>query len=106
MLAKRLFGQNPRLVVLFLGLLMPLFIHASESVSTNRVQASVQNNGNWELTDTFTNITWHGEWIANHLMKVTGSDNSCFVIGENQDGMVQLDCQNLKQISILLSYSN
>ena len=80
-------------------------MHASESFQTNRVQASVQDNGNWKLTDTLTDITWHGEWIANHLMKVTGSDDSCFVIGENQEGMIQLDCQNLKEISILLFYS-
>ena len=104
MIAKRLFGKNLRLVVLFLGLLIPFFSLAAESVDTGRVQASVQDNGNWELTDSTTQITWHGEWIANHLMKVTGSDNSCFIIGENQDGMVQLNCQNLQEISILLSY--
>ena len=104
MTAKHLFWHNLQMVVLFLGLLTPFIIHASETVNTGRVQASVQDNGNWDLTDSVTHITWHGEWIAGHLMKVTGSDNSCFVIGENQDGMVQLDCQNLKEISILLSY--
>ncbi len=104
MFRKCFFGHNLRLAVLFIGLLMPFFIHASESVNTGQVQATVQDGGNWELTDSAAQITWHGQWIANHLMKVTGSDNSCFIIGENQDGLVQLDCQNLTEISILLSY--
>src|SRR3989344_3259444 len=104
MFRKHLFWHNLWVVAIFFGLLTPIFIHASESLSTDRVQAKIEDNGNWELTDLVTQVTWHGEWITNHLMKVTGSDNSCFVIGENQDGIAQLDCHNLKEISILLSY--
>ncbi|MEK9158355.1 MAG: hypothetical protein AAB638_04220 [Patescibacteria group bacterium] len=92
------------IILLLIALSVPIFALAQETIETERVQASIQNNGNWELTDTLTQVTWYGEWITENLMKVTGSDDSCFVIGENETGMVQLDCQDLKQISILLSY--
>jgi hypothetical protein len=106
MSVKRLFWHNLQLAFLFVAFFAPLFLYANESVDTGRMQASVKNNGNWELTDSATHVTWYGEWIAPRLMKVTGSDNSCFVVGENEIGMVQLDCRDLTQISILLSYQN
>ena len=92
------------IVLILVVLLVPSFAFAQESLATDRLQASFEDNGNWQLTDNQVNITWHGEWITKDLMRVTGSDNSCFIIGQNQDGMVQLDCQNLKEISILFSH--
>ncbi len=87
-------------------LLMPVLSMAQSTIITPRVQATIKDGGNWELTDTLANVTWYGQWITPGLMKVTGTDNSCFVIGENDTGMVQLNCTNLRQISILLSYAN
>ena len=92
------------IILIFLALMAPIRVFGQESMRTERVEASIQDNGNWDLTDLLTGITWHGQWISDRLMKVTGSDDSCFVIGENEHGMVQLNCQNLKEISILLVY--
>jgi hypothetical protein len=92
-------------IILILSVLLtPTLALGNESIATDRLQISIEDNGNWQLTDNLVNITWHGEWITEQLMRVTGSDNSCFIISENQDEMVQLDCQNLKEISILLAY--
>lgn len=92
-------------IAIFLTLILsPFFVLGRESVETERVQASVEENGNWELTDLVANITWQGQWISPVLMKVSGSDGSCFILGENENGLVQLNCHDLKQISILLSY--
>ncbi len=88
---------------IFLALFAPFGVYAQESLHTERLDISFQDNGNWTLTDRLVGITWHGEWINNQLMRVTGSDNTCFVIGENSHGMVQLDCENLKEISVLLA---
>lgn len=74
-------------------------------MSSSRVNATIEDNGNWQLTDNKVGITWHGAWQSGNMMKVVGSDGSCFILGENEDGMVQLDCKNLKEISILLYYS-
>jgi len=93
----------PIILILF-TLLSPNLVFGNESIATDRLQISIENDGNWQLTDNLTDITWRGEWITGHLMKVTGSDNSCFFIGENQNGMVQFDCQNLKEVSVLLAY--
>src|SRR5690348_16561064 len=92
-------------IISMLALLsLPVFVLAEENIQADRMQALIQDNGSWQLTDTLTQITWRGEWITSNLMKVSGSDNSFFVIGEKETGMVQLDCQNLKEISILLAY--
>lgn len=86
-------------------ILMPFAVSAKETLASHRVKATIEDNGNWQLTDNEAGVTWHGEWQHGRMMKVVGSDNSCFIIGENRDGVVQLDCKDLKQISILLSYS-
>ena len=92
------------IILILVILSTPIFVFAKESLTTGRLQMTFEDNGNWQLTDNQVNITWHGQWIYNNLMKVTGSDDSCFIIGENRDGMVQIDCQNLTEISVLLSY--
>lgn len=94
------------MIILFAALLAPVLALAQDTIITPRVEATIDNNGDWELTDSLSQISWHGQWITATLMKVTGTDSSCFVIGENETGMVQLDCTNLRQISILLSYNS
>lgn len=93
------------LTAVFVILLIPPLALASETMGNERVLATIEDSGNWQLTDNKVNVTWKGQWINKHLMKVTGSDNSCFILGENENGLVQLDCQDLREISILLSYS-
>lgn len=73
-----------------------------ESLHTEQLEFSLEENGNWTLTDLISKETWRGEWIDIFTMKVTGSDNSCFLITENEHGMVQLDCENMTEISILI----
>ncbi len=92
------------ILLLLTAIFLPVFTMGQESLRTDRVQATFQNNGGWELTDTLTGITWYGQWISESLMKVSGTDNLCFVIGKNESGMIQLNCRDLTQISILLAY--
>ncbi len=92
-------------LLVFATIFVPFAVSARETLASDRVKATIEDNGNWELTDTKVGVTWRGEWQQGRMMKVVGSDNSCFILGENKDGMVQLDCKDLKQISILLFYS-
>src|SRR5258708_11192486 len=91
-------------ILILLAIFTPVLALARESLTTDRFQAFVEDTGNWQLTDNGAHITWQGQWLPGHLMKVTGSDDSCFIIGENADGMIQLDCRDLTQVSVLLSY--
>ncbi|MBA3732842.1 hypothetical protein H0W91_00515 [Patescibacteria group bacterium] len=90
---------------LFIALLSPNFAVAA-GFQSEKVSASIEDNGNWQLTDLQSHVTWHGEWLFGHMMKVSGSDDSCFILGENEKGLVQLDCTNLKEISILIYYEH
>lgn len=92
------------ITLILLVFLAPVSIFGQESLVTDRLQMTIEDNGNWQLTDLQVNITWRGEWIAERLMKVTGSDNSCFIMSEDQEGLMKLDCQNLEKIDTFLSY--
>lgn len=85
-------------------LLAPRLVFGADSLKTDRIEATFEANGNWHLTDLEINVTWRGVWITEDLMKVTGTDNSCFILGQNENGMVEIDCNNLKELSILLSF--
>ncbi|MFZ2500526.1 MAG: hypothetical protein WAW90_00890 [Minisyncoccia bacterium] len=90
-------------ISIFLALLAPAGAHAQESLHTERLDASFQDNGDWALTDAFVGITWHGHWINDRLMRVTGSDGSCFILTEHASDMAQLSCEDLTEVSILLT---
>lgn len=93
------------IILLLLIVAVPQLSFARQTMGNTQVEATIEDSGNWELTDNKVGITWTGQWINKKLMKVTGSDDSCFILGQNESGLVQLDCQSLKEISILLYYS-
>lgn len=93
------------IILLLLVMALPQLSFASQTMGNIQVEATIEDSGNWQLTDNKVGTTWTGQWINKNLMKVTGSDDSCFILGQNENGLVQLDCQNLKEISILLYYS-
>ena len=92
------------IILLLAILVIPTFAFGNQIVQNERITATVLESGNWQLTDLKVNTTWKGVWLSGHLMKVVGSDGSCFIMGENEHGLVQLDCHDLKQLSILFSY--
>ena len=91
------------ITAMILALGAPTGALALESVAKERIQFSIEDNGNWRLTDSEVDIAWEGEWITPDLMKVTGSDGSCFILVEKEGDMVSLDCSDFTAISILFS---
>lgn len=92
-----------QIIVFTVALWSPFLAFAQESLVTNRLEMSFEEGGNWALTDIQAQITWRGQWISDRLMKVEGTDNSCFIVSEEQGDMVQIDCKNSKKISMLLA---
>lgn len=84
----------------------PAVVFATESVVTVRVQFSIEESGDWSLSETDSGLAWKGEWFTPDILKVSGTDGSCFMVTERDGNTIQLDCSDLKEISILLSSSN
>lgn len=92
-----------QIAIFTVALWTPLSAFAQESLITNRLEMSFEEGGNWQLTDIQAQITWRGQWISDRLMKVEGTDNSCFIVSEEQGDMIQTDCKDVTKISMLIS---
>lgn len=73
---------------------------ASESYRSDKVYFAFNDNGDWELYDSVNDISYIGEWHGS-LMKVTGSDGTCYWLAETSEGLEQSGC-DLKSVSILI----
>ncbi len=92
------------LILIFMCVLaVPAGVFAVETVATERIQFFIEESGNWSLADIETGISWRGEWLTADLMKVSGTDGSCFILTEREGDIVELDCANLTQISVFFS---
>ena len=85
-------------------LLAPGSAWAHEALAAGRIQATFEDSGAWEMTDTAVGTTWRGEWLSPALMKVSGTDGSCFILTEYESGLAQLACGDLRKLSILVSH--
>ncbi len=91
------------ILLVILALTFPVGAFAAQSVITERVQFSIEEDGSWFLADLEAGIFWQGTWITPELMKVSGTDDTCYLLAEKGENMLQFGCPDLTQLSILFS---
>jgi hypothetical protein len=93
-------------ISLILFLSVACTAYAEETYSTDRVQLTILDTGNWKLT--LDNINYYFEWynLSNYgrAMKVSGDDGTCYWLYEDHFHklIITPDC-SLESVSILFS---